>query len=342
MIKLIELFSGYGSQALALRRLGLDVDHVAISEINKYAIKAHEVLHGKIDNLGDISKVDSLPPCDLLTYSFPCQDLSVQGLQRGLDEGTRSGLLWQVDRLMHSYKQSELPSVLMLENVLGILNSKNIGKLHKWLNRLEGLGYKNYIYNTTPVNHNIPQSRGRVIIISIKGKHLLDMDLDEPTTRQSCISLQSFLFGAEAKEYDKATPFTIGDNVTERRARGINKARAFIEDKLIVKNDRGNKDTIRADMSPFINFKVDQEVCVNMAACIRASGTSALLYDSKKNMIRVFKANELLKLQGLKDDEIELMQASFSGAAIKRLAGNSICVDVLVDIFKLVHSKGVL
>ncbi|WP_115342833.1 DNA cytosine methyltransferase [Peptostreptococcus anaerobius] len=54
----------------------------------------------KILNLGDITKVDvkNIPDCDLFTYSFPCQDISVAGKLKGLDKNsnTRSGLLWDV------------------------------------------------------------------------------------------------------------------------------------------------------------------------------------------------------------------------------------------------------
>lgn len=104
-IKVFEAFAGYGSQAMALRRLkdrhpDFDFEVVGISEIEPNAIKAYNAVHGETTNYGDISKIDwrNVPDFDLFTYSFPCQDISAAGLQKGLAQGsgTRSGLLWNV------------------------------------------------------------------------------------------------------------------------------------------------------------------------------------------------------------------------------------------------------
>ena len=96
-LRVFEAFSGYGSQSIALRNIGIPYEVVAISEIDKYAIKAYESIHGKVNNLGDISKIniEDIPEHDLFTYSFPCQDISVAGLQKGIERNkTRSGLLY--------------------------------------------------------------------------------------------------------------------------------------------------------------------------------------------------------------------------------------------------------
>ena len=76
-LRVFEAFAGYGSQSIALRNLGIPHEVVAISEIDKYAIKAYEAIHEPTLNLGDISKikVEDIPKHDLFTYSFPCQDL---------------------------------------------------------------------------------------------------------------------------------------------------------------------------------------------------------------------------------------------------------------------------
>ncbi len=71
-LKVIELFAGIGAQREALKRAGIEHEVVAISEIDKYALKAYELLHGETPNLGDISKIDKLPAADMWTYSFPC------------------------------------------------------------------------------------------------------------------------------------------------------------------------------------------------------------------------------------------------------------------------------
>ena len=73
-LKVFEAFSGYGSQSIALRNLGIDYEVVGISEIDKYAIEAYQVTHKQTKNFGDISKINpkDIPSHDLFTYSFPC------------------------------------------------------------------------------------------------------------------------------------------------------------------------------------------------------------------------------------------------------------------------------
>lgn len=79
MLKVIELFDGVGSQAQALKEANIEHEVVAISEIDKYASKAYELLHGPINNLGDIKNIERLPIVDFWTYSFPCTGISLVG-----------------------------------------------------------------------------------------------------------------------------------------------------------------------------------------------------------------------------------------------------------------------
>ena len=118
-MRLIELFSGLGGFARALENLEIPHEIIAMCDIDPHAIKVYEALHGPTPNLGDISKVEHLPDCDLLTYSFPCQDLSIAGLKAGMAKGTgtRSSLLWQVGRLLAEAKAGNLPEYLVMENV---------------------------------------------------------------------------------------------------------------------------------------------------------------------------------------------------------------------------------
>ncbi|MBR1775352.1 MAG: DNA cytosine methyltransferase [Bacteroidales bacterium] len=100
-IKIFTAFSGYDSQCLALKYLGLDFELVGWSDIDKYAIQAHNLLFPqyKDRNFGDICKIDwnNVPNFDLFTYSFPCTDISIAGRRKGFAEesNTRSSLLWQ-------------------------------------------------------------------------------------------------------------------------------------------------------------------------------------------------------------------------------------------------------
>ena len=114
-IRVIELFSGIGAQHQALKELGLDFEIVGTSEIDKHAIRGYEAIHGPVNNLGDITKIERLPECDLLTYSYPCTSISISGKREGMVEGsgTASSLLWEVGRLLKIAKEDGiLPEVL--------------------------------------------------------------------------------------------------------------------------------------------------------------------------------------------------------------------------------------
>ena len=166
-IKVIELFAGVGSQAMALRNVGIDYEVVGISEIDKFAIKSYEAIHGKVHNFGDISKMEELPYCDLLTYSFPCQDLSIAGHQKGISKDTRSGLLLEVERLLLKAKENgTLPKYLLLENVKNLVGKKFIKDFERWLSFLNSLGYYSNWEVLNAKDYGIPQNRERVFGVS--------------------------------------------------------------------------------------------------------------------------------------------------------------------------------
>lgn len=174
MLNIITLFSGYDSQALALNRLGIPYDLAAWCEIDKHAIVAHNALFPQWAerNLGDISKVDwqafkaeHTEPIDLLTYSSPCQDFSNAGLQAGGDEGsgTRSGLLWEVEKAIAALK----PRHLVFENVSALVSDKFIGVFNKWQVRLNSYGYTNFQQLMNAKDYGVAQNRLRIFMVSI-------------------------------------------------------------------------------------------------------------------------------------------------------------------------------
>ena len=167
-MKVLELFAGYGSQALALENLGIDFTS-DISEIDKYAIDAYNQIHGYTKNWGDITKIDEkeLPYYDLITYSFPCQDISLAGLQKGLDKDseTRSSLLWECERIIRAVK----PKYLLMENVKNLVGEKHKPNFIRWLRVLEMMGYQNYWQVLNAKDYGVPQNRERVFVVSILG-----------------------------------------------------------------------------------------------------------------------------------------------------------------------------
>ena len=182
-IRLIELFAGYGSQAMALKRIGAKFEHYRVVEFNKYAIASYNAVHGTDFPTMDITKVhaEDLNICDtnaftyLLTYSFPCTDLSVAGKQAGMSKGsgTRSGLLWEVERILTEIRDSngELPQILFMENVPQVHSQDNMPDLRKWIDFLESLGYTNYYQDLNAKNYGVAQNRERCFMFSFLGEY---------------------------------------------------------------------------------------------------------------------------------------------------------------------------
>lgn len=234
-IRLIEFFAGYGSQALALKYLGVPFEHWKICEWAVKSIQAYKDIHFKEDkndysqgmneselmeylyhkgisnnynkpmtlqqigrfykrnmrkiynniqathNLVNIQQVKGkdLKIVDtdkydyILTYSFPCQDLSLAGKGKGMsDTTTRSGMLWEVERILTECKElGTMPQILLMENVPQVHGADNVEDFNKWQLRLEELGYKNYWQDLMATDYGIPQTRNRCFMISILGDY---------------------------------------------------------------------------------------------------------------------------------------------------------------------------
>lgn len=232
-LRLITLFSGYDSQALALKYIGVPFEHYRTCEWAIPSIQALKDLHfenddtdysvgmskaelveklytagvsadynkpltkaqlqrygesklrtiynnirachnlvsicnAKGDDLG-IKETDKY--CYLLTYSFPCQDLSAAGLGKGMERGsgTRSGMLWEVERLLKETK--ELPQVLLMENVKQVIGQKNIKAFAEWIAFLDELGYHSKWQVINATDFSIPQNRERCFMVSVLDNH---------------------------------------------------------------------------------------------------------------------------------------------------------------------------
>ena len=234
-IRLISLFSGYDSQALALKYLGVEYEHYKTCEWAIKSIQALKDLHFRDDkkdyskdletsqikefllNKGissnynepmnknqinrlnekqaktiynnikathnlvniqqvkgkDLEIVDTDKYTYIMTYSFPCQDLSLAGKGKGMsDTTTRSGMLWEVERILIECSQlSCLPQVLLMENVPQVHGEGNKEDFNKWQLRLEQLGYKNYWQDLIATDYEIPQTRNRCFMVSILGDY---------------------------------------------------------------------------------------------------------------------------------------------------------------------------
>lgn len=183
----------------------------------------------------------------ILTYSFPCQDLSLAGKRSGMETsqsegGTRSGLLWEVERILLERKREnlDLPGVLLMENVPEVVGTKNDNHFYKWCNQLSKLGYQNYFKILNAKNYGIPQNRKRCFMISILGdytydfpkkltlKHKLKDLLDKNVDEKYYLSKKMFdyLTGINQKEskYDRGSVFERNFNPKKQIASTITTA----------------------------------------------------------------------------------------------------------------------
>lgn len=232
-IRLIETFSGYGSQALALKYLGVEFEHWKTCEWAIKSIQAYKDIHftndtkeismskdemidylynkgissnynepmtkSQISRLNEkqlktiienieithnLVNIQQVKGQDLeiiekeqyeyiLTYSFPCQDLSLAGKGKGMaDTSTRSGMLWEVERILDELKETNsLPQILLMENVPQVHGTGNVEHFNKWQLALEKLGYKNYFQDLIATDYGIPQTRNRCFMVSILGEY---------------------------------------------------------------------------------------------------------------------------------------------------------------------------
>lgn len=191
-LRLIELFAGIGAQAKALENLGIPFEHYRICEFDKYAVLAYNSIHGTNFETSDITKItaEDLNIVDtdhytyLMTYSFPCTDLSVAGKQKGMkNTQTRSGLLWEVERLLRETK--ELPQILLMENVPPIVSHKFSKDFALWIEFLATLGYTSKYQILNAKDYGIPQNRERCFMVSWLGEK--SYDFPEPLLLKLCL-----------------------------------------------------------------------------------------------------------------------------------------------------------
>ena len=147
------------------------LDEDKLREIYNNFIATHNLgsvtqIKGSDLEINDIDKYDYV-----MTYSFPCQDLSNAGVGKGMEKGsgTRSGLLWEVERILNELENK--PQVLIMENVPLVHGKKNLTPFNNWLIALQKLGYTNYFKDLNAKDYGIPQSRNRCFMVSILGDY---------------------------------------------------------------------------------------------------------------------------------------------------------------------------
>lgn len=305
MVRLFTAFSGYDSQCMALDRAGIDYELVGWSEIDKYAIAAHNAVYPQYAgrNYGDISTIDwaQAPDFDLFTYSSPCQDFSIAGLQKGgtRGSGTRSSLLWECERAIAAKR----PKYLLFENVAALVSQKFIRLFNEWQLLLERMGYTNFTQVLNAKDYGVPQNRERVFMVSI-------LDCEQPYYFPKPVPLTKCIKDVQE------------DNVPEEY---------FLSERMLKGFERHNENH-KARGNGFIFKPKDGNEIAN---ALRANGafspTDNAIRDS--NRIRRLTPKECFRLMGVADTDSDKITAVLSKSRCYQVAGNSIVVDVLAAIF---------
>lgn len=431
-IRLISFFSGYDSQALALKYLNLKYEHyktcewainsiqaikdlhfsndtndyssnysieqikdylyqkgisrnyntpLTYQQINKLNEKAARQIYNNIiatKNLVNIQKVkatdleikDTSIYDYLITYSFPCQDLSRAGKGKGMTKGdnTRSGMLWEVERILNECADIDTkPQILLMENVPEVVGKNNIKDFAQWLSKLEELGYRNYYQILNAKNFNIPQKRKRCFMVSILGDYYFDTLTETPTK----LTLDDFLEDNVDEKYflsEKMIEYISNNNDKwsgNNSQSIINRTIAVTINTRVGSTRCDCSDYICKDLPPNYNLKnlrIDLKTknkrLISMLDKITNPNKTQVLdiYNQtinedmhtikcnidKSNMTAIIKnlrirkltPRECFRLMGVKDNDFEKIAKNQSNASLYHLAGDSIVVNVLMAIFK--------
>lgn len=379
-IRLIELFAGYGSQAMALKRIGAKFEHYKVIEFDKYAIASYNAVHGTDFHTMDITKVhaEDLNICDtevftyLLTYSFPCTDLSVAGKQAGMSKGsgTRSGLLWEVERILTEIRDNhgELPQILFMENVPQVHGNKNIDDFKKWLEFLESLGYTNYWQDLNAKNYGVVQNRNRCFMFSFLGnysynfptaiplekklKDYLEDNVDEKyyiNNEKAEKLIKQLIDNGTLSQHNPGRQICVDGTINRPKQREIVnciKARydAGISNlqssgSLIVGSiytevsDRFQKGIIKSGISRCVKAE-KHDLGVIMSNCITSVQKDNLTIENPEYRIRKLTPRECGRLMGVSDEDITKMTAVNSNTQLYKQFGNSIVVDIMCAMFE--------
>lgn len=352
-MNLLSLFSGIGAFEKALDNEGIKYNLVNYCEIDKYASRSYATIHNVSEelNLIDVTKVDtsSLSDIDLITYGFPCQDISQAGNQKGFTdkngERTRSGLFFEALRIIKDLK----PKYAIAENVKALTSKKFKTEFEMVLSSLNDAGYNNYYDILNAKDYGIPQNRERVFIVSIR-KDVDDGSFCFPAPQPLNIRLKDILEdNVDEKFYLKETKEFFIKNSLNMEAKGNGfrfaphvKNHAEIAKTITTRAGGRMDDNFIMDNeidSPNFVFNSENVNKLNENATERMSKQAfETLKDSPVNCdfrIRKLTPKECWRLMGFSDEDFEKAKASgISNSQLYKQAGNSIVVTVLQGILK--------
>ena len=356
-VRLIELFAGIGSQAKALELLGVDFEHWKVCEFDDYAMKSYNAVHNTnfktsdIQNLtaSDLEIKDKDKYEYIMTYSYPCTDISIAGKKEGMERnsGTRSSLLWEVERLLKECDNK--PQILLMENVRECHNGKNAPLFFEWTSFLRSIGYKNFYTDMDAKNYGIPQTRKRCFMLSILDENAY---YEFPQACGLNYSVKEFLEDKVDKKYyvkeETALPLikkmekecpsatiiddTYGFDNSEVRyfpdvCPTLRAAKANL--KCIVAMRGRNSDSL--NQTPGISteqrLEKNKTNCCNTITIVQKDN---LIFENKQ--LRNLTPKEVWRLFGFEDKDVEKASEFVPDTQLYKQGGNCIVVNCLVAI----------
>ncbi|AND39534.1 DNA cytosine methyltransferase [Cytobacillus oceanisediminis] len=309
MIKILELFGGIGAPRKALINLGIDHKAIDYVEIDEKAVRAYNALYDNKHKPQSVIGYNLMP--DILVHGSPCQDFSRAGKRLGGndEDKTRSSLMWETLKIIENLG-SWKPRFVVWENVKGVLDKDMIHSFNKYLNEMSRLGYTNSFEVLNAMDFGIPQKRERVFTVSILGKETFDFSKLE---KLQTGSINEFLENSPDEKYNITIPSML-NKIKELNPIGNRNYNRFL-------------DVIDTHCW---TISTRQDRCPN-----------AGIIKLKDGQYRYLTERECWRLMGFTDDDFDEVLKEYPGrrnnknSTLYKLAGNSIVVNVLEAIFKV-------
>ena len=365
--KILELFGGIGACSKALERLGIDYEIADYVEIDKYAVKSFNAIHGTNFEPQDICEWNKDIKVDLIMHGSPCQDFSLAGKQAGgdKDSGTRSSLMYETIRIVEKLK----PKYVIWENVKNLLSKKHRHNFDAYLETMEQLGYTNYYQVLNAKDYGIPQNRERVFTVSILDNHTDESgfvrrfveEFEFPPKQELKLKLKDMLEDEVDERYylsNKMVEYISADN--EKWTGNNDKS---IINKSVASAINTGEGSRRCDASNYISNQVEEnfnlkiknntklpgaygrdfgskgkiqnkEYCDTLTASMGTGGGNVPIFQNNLR-IRKLTPKECWRLMGFDDEDFEKATKVNSNSQLYKQAGNSIVVNVLEAILNI-------
>lgn len=319
-LRVLSLFSGIGAFEKALEKQNIDYELINYCEIDKVVSKAYSIIHNVTEelNLLDIREIDekSLSDFDLMTWGFPCQDISIGNAKGEGLNGSRSGLYYEGLRIL-KYKK---PKYSVIENVSNLVSKKHILTFNQILKDLEDSGYNNYYKVLDATEFGIPQHRKRIYIVSIR-KDIDTGKFDMPKP-----------FDYRLKWYEFINPYETRE-LTGRQQRMIATSKGLNDEKIKIEGTPKYDKTVITLRQSGLRFQSNDEHPTITAYYGKGGGNFTML--ACNNHIGGITPRQCFKLMGFDYEDCDkLERENISWGRLYSMAGNSIVVNVLEEIFK--------